>query len=170
MTYPHATFPNTQHSVFYAYSITVGGEPIGSFEKFGSNFTRTHERIREIYFPRGPQTKEIIWGGTDISVTVTQVELYDKAIFQAFGVQIYSIEDFNQVVDINEVMHKPENINSPQTAPTIDVTGEETSAFRTRVITYRDCVPTSVTKDIDTSSAKAVSMTFECRTVTGEEV
>jgi len=143
---------------------------IGSFEKFGSNFTRTHERIREIWFPTGPQTTEILWGGTDISITITQVELYNQSLFEAFQIDIFSIEDFNQTVDILEIMHIPESPGSTQETPTIIGEGKG-AGLSTRVITYKDCVPTNVTKDLDQSSAKvAVNMTLECRTVVGAYV
>lgn len=160
--FPVTTLPNTAHSVFYAYAIatTKSVDPIGSFEKFGSSFTRTHERIREIMFQRGPITKEIIWGGTDIQVTLSKVELYEKAIFQALGVNIFTIENFNLVVDVFEYMRIPETPGSPQ---------EDAAApSSTRVIVYQDCVPTTVSKDVDTTTAKVVeNMTLECRTVKG---
>lgn len=164
--YEIESFPNTAHSVFYAYSISVGdGTPIGSFEKFGSSFTRTHERIREVLFNRGPITKEILWGTTDIQVTLTKVELYQEAIFQALGVEVYSIEHFNQTVDIVETMYIPDKTalsatNEPPTALP--------ATLHTRVIVYEDCVPTNVSKSVDTSTAKvAEDMTLECRTVRG---
>ena len=161
VAYPVTTLPNTAHSVFYAYSIIAGqsGQPIGSFEKFGSSFTRTHERIREILFARGPITKEIIWGGTDIQVTLAKVELYKEAIFQAMGFPIYTIEQFNQVVDILEIMKIPAAPGSSRipTAPS-----------SSRIVVYKDCVPTTVSKDVDPSTAKVVeNLTLECRTVEG---
>ena len=80
MPYPYNALPNTQHSVFYSYAITVGsGKQIGSFEKFSSTFSRTAERIREIYFSRGAQTKEIVWAGTDIQVSIDHVEMYQTS-------------------------------------------------------------------------------------------
>lgn len=162
VAYPVTTLPNTGHSVYYAYSIIAGasGVPIGSFEKFGSSFTRTHERIREILFNRGPITKEIIWGGTDIQVTLTKVELFKQAIFQAFGFQIYTIEQFNLVVDVVEVMAIPAIPNSPT-----QVAGTPSTA---RYVFYKDCVPTNVTKDVDVSTPKvSENLTLECRTVEG---
>ena len=161
VAYPVTTLPNTAHSVFYAYSIIAGqsGQPIGSFEKFGSSFTRTHERIREILFARGPITKEIIWGGTDIQVTLAKVELYKEAIFQAMGFPIYTIEQFNQVVDILEIMKIPAAPGSSRipAAPS-----------SSRIVVYKDCVPTTVSKDVDPSTAKVVeNLTLECRTVEG---
>lgn len=162
VAYPVTSFPNTAHSVFYAYAISANnGEPIGSFEKFGSSFTRTHERIREVLFSRGPITKEIIWGGTDIQVTLTKVELYEQAIFQALGVQIFSIEEFNQTVNIVETMYVPETPGSASTPSGVN-------GLRTRVVVYEDCVPTNVTKDVDSSTVKvAENMTLECTTVRG---
>jgi hypothetical protein len=162
VAYPVTTLPNTAHSVFYAYAITTTRheKPIGSFEKFGSSFTRSHERIREILFSHGPITKEIIWGGTDIQVTLSKVELYKEAIFQALGVELFTIESFNIVVDIFEYMYIPAIPASPQDDPA--------SPGRTRVVVYKDCVPTTVSKDVDTTTAKIVeSMTLECRTVEG---
>lgn len=161
--YPVTSFPNTAHSVFYAYSIMGNGKMIGSFEKFGSSFTRTHERIREIMFNRGPITKEIIWGGTDISVTISHVELYNESCYEAFGVNVFTIEDFNQVVDIVEVQYVPDIPGQPAIPGTWSESGR-----RNRAVTYKDCVMTQVSKDIDTSTPKVASqMTFECRTVEG---
>ena len=162
VAYPVTTLPNTAHSVFYAYAIAtpLSVDPIGSFEKFGSSFTRSHERIREVMFSHGPITKEILWGGTDIQVTLSKVELYQQAIFQALGVNIFTIEDFNIVVDIFEYMYIPAVPGFPTQAPA--------APARTRTIVYKDCVPTTVSKDVDTSTAKIVeSMTLECRTVEG---
>ena len=162
VAYPVTTLPNTAHSVFYAYSIIAGqsGQPIGSFEKFGSSFTRTHERIREILFARGPITKEIIWGGTDIQVTLAKVELYKEAIFQAMGFQIYTIEQFNQVVDVLEIMKIPAVPGSPKQSAA--------APSSSRIVVYKDCVPTTVSKDVDPSTAKVVeNLTLECRTVEG---
>jgi hypothetical protein len=165
--YEAQSFPNTAHSVFYAYSISVGdGTPIGSFEKFGSSFTRTHERIREVLFNRGPITKEIIWGVTDIQITLTKVELYREAILQVFGLSttVFSIEHFNQTVDIVETMYIPQKTD-------LSASGEPPSpmdGLQARVIVYEDCVPTNVSKNVDTGSPKvSEDMTLECRTVSG---
>lgn len=162
VAFPVEVLPNTAHSVFYAYAIATSAhpDPIGSFEKFGSSFTRSHERIREILFSRGPITKEIIWGGTDIQVTLSKVELYQEAIFQALGVNIFTVEDFNIVVDVFEYMYIPAVPGAPQQAA--EAPGS------TRVIVYKDCVPTTVSKDVDTTTAKIIeAMTLECRTVEG---
>jgi hypothetical protein len=163
--YPVTSFPNTAHSVFYSYTILGNGLPIGSFEKFSSSFDRTHERIREVFFNRGPITKEIVWGGADITITLSRVELYELAMFEAFGIYVYTIEDFNQVVDIVEIMAYPNNYLQPGGPPS------PTTGLKTRRITYKDCVPTSMSKDVDTGTVRVVeNMTLQCRTVEGEIV
>ena len=153
MAYPQTAVPENQHSVFYSYSIYINGLVIGSFERFGSRSTRTTERIREILFSRGPEVKEIVWGGTDITVDISRVELYNKAIMEAFGFEIYSLEDFNQTVNIVEVQRNP------------------ASTGGSRVISYQDCVASDWSKDLDTGTVRVVeSMTFQVRTIRGYRV
>ena len=163
MPYPYRALPNTQHSVFYSYAITINNKQVGSFEKFSSSFSRTAERIREVYFSRGAQTKEIIWAGTDIQVSIDHVELYQTSILQALGFQIYTIEDLNQTIHIHEMMFIP---NNPMQSANTEDPGSNNSEYR--LITYEDCVATAANKDVNIGSAKVLeSMTFECRTVTG---
>lgn len=151
MAYPQTQVPNTAHGVFYSYSIHVNGFEIGSFERFSQRSTRTTERIREILFSRGPEVKEIVWGGTDISVDLSRVELYNKAIMEAFGFEIYSLEDFNQPVTITEIQNNPDNSQ--------------------RVINYLDSVASDWSKDLDTGTVRVVeSMTFQVRTIRGERI
>lgn len=160
MGYPTNELPSTIHSVFYSYTLSVGnGTPIGSFEKFSVNFSRTAERIREIFYNHGPKTKEIVWAGTDIQVSIDHVELYEKSILQALGFTIYTIEDLNQALDITETMYVPASRTSTD-APTAP------SAIRT--IQYLGCVATSASKEVNVGSARIIeSMTFECTTVIG---
>jgi len=167
MPYPYNALPNTQHSVFYSYAVTVGsGAQIGSFEKFSSTFSRTAERIREVYFSRGAQTKEIVWAGTDIQVSIDHVELYQTSILQALGFQIYTIEDLNQTLHIHEMMFIP---NSPVQSSNTEDPGSANTEYR--LITYEDCVATAASKEINIGTARIVeSMTFECRTVTGQNL
>lgn len=151
MAYPRIPLPNSQATVWYSHSIFVNNIEIGTFERFSAKSDRTHERIREIFFSRGPEVREIVWGGTDISVDVSRVELYNIAMFEAFDIHIYSLEDFNQYVQIAEIQHNPD----PQ-------------GGGKRTITYTDCVPTSINKDIDTGTVRTIeSMTFQVRTIRG---
>lgn len=148
MGYPQTSVPNTAHSVFYAYSIHVNGYEIGSLERFGSSSSRTVERIREILFSRGPEVKEIVWGGTDTSVNLSRVELYTSGMLEAFGQEIYALEDFNTPVNITEICKLPDG--------------------GTRVLTFVDAVASSWGKDIDIGTVRRVeTMEFQVRKVTG---
>lgn len=154
MGYPGEAIPTTQHSVFYAHSITINGNEIGSFERFSKRSTRTVERIREVMASRGPQPKDMVWTGTDISIDVSRVEMYNKAIFEACGIEIFTLEDFNQVVDIHEFQWNP-GLNPMSDTPSRD-------------IHFVDCVASDWGKDLDTGTARVVeSMTFQVRTIIG---
>ena len=153
MGYPQTSVPETLHSAFYAYSITINSVPIGSFERFSARSSRTTERIREVLFTRGPETSEIIWGGTDTSIDLSYVELYQTAIFEAMGQFIFALEDFNTPVTIVEVMSLPASVGG------------------TRSIEYVDAVASAWGKEIDSSGTKVVeTMTFEVRKVKGNRL
>jgi hypothetical protein len=154
MAYPQTYIPPTKHSVFYSHSIHVNGIEIGSFERFSMRSSRTVDRIREILASRGPQVKDMVWGGTDISIDLSKVELYNQAMFEAFGFAIYTLEDFNQFVNITESQW---NAGKNPTSDTPN-----------RVITFVDCVASDWSKDLDVGTAKVVeSMTFQVRTIVG---
>lgn len=149
MAYPRNPLPVTKHSVFYSYSISINSVEIGSFERFSATSSRTIERIREILFSRGPLVKEIVWGGTDISVSISRVEMYRKNVLQAIGFEIFSLEDFNQPVDIHELQMFP-------------------GTFETRLVTYAGCVASEMGKEVDTGTARIIeTMTFQCSTIIG---
>lgn len=152
MAYPQTAVPNTQHSVFYAYSIHINGVEIGSLESFAPTSNRQGvERIREVLFSRGPEVKEIVWGGVDTSITCNRVEYYEKSFLEAFGVSIHTLEDLTFPVNITEIMQLPEELGGGQ-----------------RVLTFVDAVGASWSKTVDTGTTRRVeSMTFEVRTVRG---
>jgi hypothetical protein len=150
MGYPQTAVPKTAHAVWYAYSIHVNGVPLGSFEKFGAKSTRTVERIREILFSRGAEVNEIVWGGTDSDVDLSHVELYTASIYEALGVQIFALEDFNFPVTITEVMTLP------------------TDPGGLRIVDYVDAVCSNWGKDLDVTGAKVIeTMSFAVRKVQG---
>jgi len=149
MSYPQTQVPNTMHTVWYAHSIHVNGVEIGSFQRLSIKQSRDTERIREILYSRGAEVKEIVWGGVNITLDITRVEMYNKQIFQAFGLEFFSLEDFNQPVDITEMQFNPNNNGK-------------------RIITYKDAVASDVSKDVDLGTIHiAESMTFQVRTIRG---
>lgn len=153
MGYPQTAVPNTAHSVWYSYSIHVNGVPIGTFERFGARSTRTVERIREIFFARGAEVSEIVWGGTDTSIDISRTELYRANIYELFGFQLYALEDFNFPVTITEVMTLP------------------TDPGGRRIVDYVDAVASEWGRDLDTTGSKVVeTMTFQVRKVQGRRV
>lgn len=155
MGYPQTSAPNTTHSVFYSHSISINGLIIGSFEKMSVREARQGvERIREILFSRGAQVKEIVWGGVDITIDLSRVEMYQRAVFEAMGVNIFTLEDLNQPLLIQETQENP--------------TSAVGGSGGKRVISYHDCVASDKSKDIDIGTTRIIeSMTFQCRTVTG---
>ena len=151
MAYPRVALPNSQAVVWYSHSIFVNNVEVGTFENFSTNSTRTNERIREIFFSRGPEVREIVWGGTDITVDINRVELYNEAMFEAFGIDIFSLEDFNQYVQIMEIQNNPASAGGGK-----------------RNITYTDCSPNKIGKSIDIGTARIIeSISFDVRTIRG---
>jgi len=152
MGYPQTAVPNTAHSVFYAYSIHVNGVEIGSLENISETSTRTVERIREVMFSRGAEVKEIVWGGTDTSVTMNRVELYNNAILESFGVEIFALEDFTFPVNITEIMQLPEALGGGK-----------------RVLTFKDAVAENWSASKDTGTVRIVeTLGFAIRVVRGK--
>ena len=147
MGYPDAEYPNgapNLHTVFYAHTLSLNGNTIGSFGKYSTSSSRTNERIREIKNSTGPEVVEIVWGGTEITVELSRVEIYSSNLFQAMGFQIFTLEDLNQPINIIEMQRAPNG--------------------SVRTITFEDCVASSWSKDLDTSTAHIMeSMSFDVR-------
>lgn len=151
MGYPQTSVPNTMHSVFYAYSIHVNGIEIGSPERFSASSSRVVEPIREILFSRGAEIKELVWGGTDTTVNMSRVEMYQMGMLEAFGQEIFALEDFNTPVNITEICNLP--------------------GGGKRILTFVDAVASSWGKDIDIGTVRRVeTMEFKIRKVTGRRV
>ena len=141
---PYVSLPDTDHSVFYAYSIMIGQKEIGSFEKFSERSTRTVERIREIMYSTGAKVIDMVWGGTDITLELNYVELYNQSLFQAFGVAWRGLEHVHLKFNISEVKYNPRSLGSPI------------------AISFMNCVPSDYSKDIDTGTARVMnSMTVQ---------
>ncbi len=155
MAEPLISLPRTLHSVFYAYTITIGGTEIGSFEKFGQRSTRSVERIREVMYSQGARVKDMVWGGTDITLELTRVELYEKSLLSALGntaAGLQGLEYFNFKFQINEVRKDP------------------SAGGKTRTISFMNCIPSDFSKDIDTGTARVMeTMTVQVGYVMASE-
>lgn len=127
--YPQTSVPNTQHSVWYAHTILVNNVEIGSCQSISLDESRPTERIREIFFNQGPYTKEIVWGGADISITLNQTELYKQSLLQAVGQGVFALEDIWAPIDVVEVRTDPNG--------------------NTRTLQYLNCVPNSHSRGVD---------------------
>lgn len=146
MAWPDRSDPSGTHAVFYSYAIVVGNTAIGSIERVSMRATRATERIREVLQSQGPIVKEIVWGGTDITLDCSRVELYSLSVIEAFGSGKTSIEVFNSRVSIFEQRY----------------TGADLTSKRT--ITYHDCVASDWGKELDTGTARVVeTVTFQVR-------
>jgi hypothetical protein len=149
MAWPDRSDPSGTHAVFYSYAIVVGSTAIGSIEKVSMRATRSTERIREVLSSQGPIVKEIVWGGTDITLDCSRVELYSLSVVEAFGSGKSSIEVFNSRVNILEQRY------------------ENADATKVRTVTYVGCVASDWGKEIDTGTARVVeTMTFQVRYMT----
>jgi len=145
-TGPDVGLPDIKHSVFYAYALTatspLGTIELGSFEKFGQRSTRTVERIRNIYYNQGARVIDMAWGGTDITLELSRVELYSESLMAAFGFSKPSLEHWNGFVDVHEITTDPTK--------------------KTRTLTFKNCVASDFGKDIDIGTARVMeSMTLQ---------
>jgi hypothetical protein len=138
---PYVGLPNVVHSVFYAYTITIGSVEIGSFEKFSQRSTRTVERIREIMYSSGPKVVDMVWGGTDITLELSRVELYTESLIKLFGA--------SATMGLEYII-TPMNITESRTSPAT------TGTAVINMITFFNCVPSDYGKDISTDQARII--------------
>lgn len=153
MAYKFGQGLQPQHSVFYAHVITMNSRPVGSIQNLAMRQSRAAERLREINASRGPTVKEIVWGGTDVELDLSKVELYDETILNSMGATgIYSLDEVNFIFDIVEIQYKPGTNVRPA--------NRDVATVSQRLITYEGCVPTSFSKTIDQGDPKIIeSMT-----------
>ena len=153
MAYPQTdqNMPQTARSVWYAYSILIHGEAVGSFERFSARSTRTVERVREVLFSRGAEVVELLPGGTDTSIDLSFVELYQSSLLEVVGGEIHTLEDMTFPLDILEQMRIPQSQGGGR-----------------RNLVYLDAWASDWGKELDSGGTKVVeSMTFQVRTVRG---
>ena len=151
--YRYGLGTNPQHSTWFSHIITIQNVgPIGSLKTLNMRQSRAAERIREINAARGPVVKEIVWGGAEVELELTKIELFDNTIFTTMGVEsiydIYSLDEVNFRFDIIEIQFKAGNDVTPKT--------RDVAPQAQRVITYEQCVPTAFSKNIDSDTPHIV--------------
>jgi len=164
VTSPPVALPATAHSVFYSYTIGIGtattNTEVGSFEKFSRRSTRTVERIRNICYNSGAQAIDMLWGGSDISLELSHVELYTASILDALSGNVGTDTKRNLLLDLeqwNFMFNIFESMYEPATATT-------------RIIMFGGCVPSDVGKEVDTGTARVLeTMTVQVSTVVGSK-
>ena len=145
-------------TVFYSYMIGVKQGSgvtsyIGMCEQLSQRSQRTVERIREIW-PQGPGPipVDMVWGGSDVSLELHKVELYEQSLMSVFGSSA-SLDWANALLTIQEILYLP---NSDSL----------TNSTSTRVITFNECVVANHSKQIQTGQARIVeNVTIEVSTV-----
>jgi hypothetical protein len=121
--------PNSKTVVSYAYTIKVNGTPIGTLQGFNPGADRKLERVREI-MNEIDDTKEIVPGRTDYTISINRLETYDADMLQALGLpRLATLHELTDPIDIIEEIQGP------------------TSSQR-RVISYNKCVIQSINKTI----------------------
>lgn len=100
--------PKTKTVVSYAYTVTANGTPIGTLQGFNPSANRILERIRQI-MDEEQDTVEIVPGRSDFTLSVDRLELYEKAVFEAFGTD----NDISKIVNPIQIT---EIITSPSTS------------------------------------------------------
>lgn len=150
--YKYGLGTNPQHSTWFSHIITIQNVgPIGSLKTLNMRQSRAAERIREINAARGPVVKEIVWGGAEVELELTKIELFDSTIFKTMGVanitDIYSLDEVNFRFDIIEIQFRPGSTTPKE---------RDVAPQATRVITYEQCVPTAFSKNIDSETPHIV--------------
>ena len=101
-----ARLPLTNAEVFYSYTITYEGDPIGTLREFTPSQTRTHEYIREIA-TNGGDVVEIVPGVPTYQISLNKVRLYEQTLLGKFNIQSENIQKQIQSFDILETVWKP---------------------------------------------------------------
>jgi len=143
-----ARLPKTDSEVWYSYEITIDGVQVGTLRSFNPTQTRTVDIIREIA-TNGGQIKEIVPGVTDYTIRLEKVRLYNKALFDHFGIVTKDIQNQVRALDIKEAIHFPLDVpNDSITGPPGSADGNAGVAY----LNYEDCWITDWGKTIATGA------------------
>lgn len=143
-----ARLPKTDSEVWYSYEITIDSVQVGTLRSFNPSQTRTVDIIREIA-TNGGQIKEIVPGVTDYSVGLEKVRMYNKVLFDHFGIVTKDIQNQVRALSIKEAIHSPQDVaNDTITGPPGDADGNAGIAY----VNYEDCWITDWGKTITTGA------------------
>jgi len=141
--------PFTQSEVWYSYDLSIDDIPVGTLRSFNPTQTRTVDVVREIA-TNGGQIKEIVPGVTDYTIRLEKVRLYNKVLFDHFGIVTKDIQNQIRSVDIKEAIHHPQTnlFNNSVTGPPGKSEGDAGIVYTT----YEDCWITDWGKTISTGA------------------
>lgn len=97
--------PFTNSEVWYAYTIKIQGQEVGTLRSFAPTQTRTFEYVREIG-TNGGHIFEGVPGITDYKIHLEKVRLYTKRILDYFGIAMHDIQNQIHSIDIQETTYK----------------------------------------------------------------
>ena len=123
--------PNTNTVVSYAYTVRVAGNTVGTLQGFNPTANRQLDRVREI-MNEEDDTKEIVPGRSEFSVSIDRLETYDQSMMEALGFD--SFTDLSQVTDGFQIVE--------------EIRGPVAKGGRRRVIVYEGCWVQNITKTI----------------------
>lgn len=144
-----ARLPQTDSEVWYSYEITINSVHVGTLRSFNPTQTRTVDIIREIA-TNGGEIKEIVPGVTDYTVRLEKVRLYNKTMFDHFGIVTKDVQNQVRALDIKEAIHYPrmDVKNTEVTGPP----GADTENAGVAYLNYEDCWITDWGKTITTGA------------------
>ena len=97
--------PITSSEVWYAYTIKIQGQEVGTLRSFNPTQTRTFEYVREIG-TNGGHIFEGVPGVTSYKLHLEKVRLYSKRILDYFGIAMHDIQNQIHSIDIQETIYK----------------------------------------------------------------
>lgn len=159
-----ARLPQTDSEVWYSYDITISDVPVGTLRSFNPTQSRTVDVIREIA-TNGGQIKEIVPGVTDYTIRLEKVRLYNKTLFDHFGIVTKDLQNQIRSLDIKEAIHLPQTglFNKAVTGPPGKSDGNAGIVY----VNYEACWITDWGKTIATGTITNVeTMTVRATRVT----
>lgn len=151
--------PFTSSEVWYAYTIKIQGQEVGTLRTFNPTQTKTFEYVREIG-TNGGHIFEGVPGVTDYTVRLEKVRLYAKRILDYFGIAMHDIQNQIHSIDIQESIFK--SAVPPDADPVnANLDGAQSSnrnlgAGGIGILNYEECWITEWGKTVQTTAVLVV--------------